>query len=348
MSCPKRIKLDSAVCAESAMVPVLSDDLLCDTPLVEVYVDTIKDPKTISKVVVDLNFCLPIQELTHLKRVKGREIILFPVGAIEIKNCHDVLKGKNFDLNLLQNAVRVASVAKFPPKTKKQHMDVHKYWPCNFHSDKYIEKLLTNSLFSVTEVLEHKQFMRIAIKVAEYSQTLGKSANNIGVVVVDPKINSVVAVGASLANSNPCKHAPMVAIDNVAKTQNGGAWKSYGPPSGKSDLNLCGFPSEVLLMLKETFQNVKFGATWFKGKSEITDPSDGPYLCTGYYVYVTHEPCVMCAMAFIHSRVKRVFYGLKSSNGALGTLCKIHIVKDLNHHYEVFAGLCEDECGVLD
>ena len=113
------------------------------------------------------------------------------------------------------------------------------------------------------------------------------------------------------------------------------------------NLNLCGFPPNMLETLQEKFKHMSFGATWFKGKSELKDPSDGPYLCTAYYVYTTHEPCVMCAMALTHSRVTRVFYGLKSSNGALGTLCKVHTVKDLNHHYEVFAGLLEDMCRTL-
>ena len=60
----------------------------------------------------------------------------------------------------------------------------------------------------------------------------------------------------------------------------------------------------------------------------------------------------MCAMALVHSRIGRVFYGTASSDGALGTKYKIHTQKDLNHRFEVFKGVlsqqCKDLCGLKD
>lgn len=62
----------------------------------------------------------------------------------------------------------------------------------------------------------------------------------------------------------------------------------------------------------------------------------GPYLCTGYDVYLTDEPCIMCAMALVHSRARRIFFHKSNVNGALKTLTKLHTIKALNHHYEVY------------
>lgn len=69
----------------------------------------------------------------------------------------------------------------------------------------------------------------------------------------------------------------------------------------------------------------------------------GPYLCTGYDVYLTDEPCTMCAMALVHSRARRIFFHKSNTNGALKTLTKLHAIKPLNHHYEVYQICCNNK-----
>ena len=52
-------------------------------------------------------------------------------------------------------------------------------------------------------------------------------------------------------------------------------------------------------------------------------------------MYVTLEPCVMCAGAIIQSRIKKVVYGAKSyQDGAIESACKIFEVKGFNHYPE--------------
>ncbi|OQR87214.1 inactive tRNA-specific adenosine deaminase-like protein 3-like [Achlya hypogyna] len=61
------------------------------------------------------------------------------------------------------------------------------------------------------------------------------------------------------------------------------------------------------------------------------------YLCTNYDVYMAVEPCVMCSMALVHSRVRRVIYVTKNPrSGALGSCHFLHTQRSLNHRYRVF------------
>ncbi|PLR65519.1 tRNA adenosine(34) deaminase TadA [Bacillus sp. UMB0893] len=65
-------------------------------------------------------------------------------------------------------------------------------------------------------------------------------------------------------------------------------------------------------------------------------------------LYVTLEPCPMCAGAIVLSRVKRVVYGAADpKGGCAGTLMNLLDEKRFNHQAEVTKGILEDECGQL-
>ncbi|GAB68259.1 cytidine and deoxycytidylate deaminase-like protein, partial [Plasmodium cynomolgi strain B] len=71
--------------------------------------------------------------------------------------------------------------------------------------------------------------------------------------------------------------------------------------------------------------------------STLNPVEDDQYLCTNYYAYLSHEPCFMCAMAMVHSRIKCVIFDeLNRDNGALFSRAKLHCVKNLNHHFKVY------------
>ena len=66
----------------------------------------------------------------------------------------------------------------------------------------------------------------------------------------------------------------------------------------------------------------------------------------GVTLYVTLEPCAMCAGALVLSRIDRLVFGAWDSKaGACGTLYNIPQDARLNHRMEVTGGILEEECG---
>jgi len=65
-------------------------------------------------------------------------------------------------------------------------------------------------------------------------------------------------------------------------------------------------------------------------------------------LYVTLEPCSMCAGAIIHARVKRIVIGAKDPRtGAAGSVFNLLNSEKLNHQVEIEQGVLEDECSIL-
>ena len=62
-------------------------------------------------------------------------------------------------------------------------------------------------------------------------------------------------------------------------------------------------------------------------------------------MYVTVEPCIMCAGALIQARVDRIVYGTEDfKGGAFGSSINILEAKNINHHPEVVGGILKEEC----
>ncbi len=74
----------------------------------------------------------------------------------------------------------------------------------------------------------------------------------------------------------------------------------------------------------------------------------GRWRLTGCTVYVTLEPCLMCAGLMVNARVDRCVYGAADpKGGAVGTLYDVSDDARLNHSFPVTAGVLEDECAQI-
>lgn len=74
----------------------------------------------------------------------------------------------------------------------------------------------------------------------------------------------------------------------------------------------------------------------------------GNYRLTGCELYVTLEPCVMCAGAIMHARLARLIYGAADpKTGACGSAVDLFADPKLNHHAAVARDVLKQECGAL-
>lgn len=129
-------------------------------------------------------------------------------------------------------------------------------------------------------------------------------------IIVKNDFTTIVAQGKSATDRHPLHHATQIAIEKVASLH----------------------------------QKVQQESSELDGT--VLQEYKNDYLCTGYDCLLTQQPCVMCAMSLVHSRIKRVFY-LNRDDHQIDRNCgecddkaftvhKLHILPNLNHHYEVW------------
>ncbi|XP_029315636.1 putative inactive tRNA-specific adenosine deaminase-like protein 3 [Cottoperca gobio] len=309
--------------------PVLSDEESQDVELTEAFAAPIVNKKETSRLLRELSSLYPMNGLQHIKRVRAVKEKPHPLEVLVCLVCDAPdMKVVTIESLLPSEGVRrdalgepfLVKVPARPPLTRPQFELVSKHWPTSFHEDKQVTVALRGELFSPSQKARMHMYMTSALTVAKAAIELGMEP--VGAVVVDPATERILAVGHDCRGDHPLHHAVMVCIDLVARSQGGGCYPVDRYPA-------CRFTSPS----SDTFQN-----------GPGAEASSQPYICTGYNLYVTREPCVMCAMALVHSRIGRVFYGTASADGALGTKYRIHSQKDLNHHFEVYKGVLAKQC----
>jgi len=74
----------------------------------------------------------------------------------------------------------------------------------------------------------------------------------------------------------------------------------------------------------------------------------GDWRLTDCDLYVTKEPCAMCAGALVHTRIRRVIFGCTDrSAGAAGSVINLLQLPTLNHQCDIASGVLQNECGAI-
>uniref|UniRef100_A0A5S6QHD6 CMP/dCMP-type deaminase domain-containing protein n=1 Tax=Trichuris muris TaxID=70415 RepID=A0A5S6QHD6_TRIMR len=298
-----------------------------ELPLREFYFFRTRENRIVSTCVLLCAELFPWERFRHLKRVRTErdetskrfDILLWPtdrLDELELTNFSEQV-ANTCTIRVEEILVLKVHVPADQPLTRAQYQWASSVWPVVFHENKRIASLIELTLFSNAEKLEIEKYMTLAIRTAKEANQWVQEV--VGCIIVEPKSGVVLAAAHNgLTSSNPLKHAVLAAIDIVAEFHGAPALFEHLPGFSIASVNCL--PSE---------RRRQF------------------YLCTGFDCYVTREPCPLCAVALLHSRIRRVFYGHSIENGGFGSKALMHQLDAVNHRFDVIQGVMEAECESL-
>lgn len=294
-----------------------------ETPLCKIYVTEIA-PEHASDLLKTLSELLPVSDgLSHLKRVRRVPCDSAPKGfRLEVVLCREetwLHRSENTteQLSRFRCHVRLATVPAAAPLSKDELKKWGVHWPLIYKPGKEQHTSLTPT--------ELRHMYANAKYVQEQANNVSKDNHPVVAVLVHPESNTVVAESADssqrsatpkdalLKPSNSClSHAVINCISALAV-----------PHSKAAKYRKFGLADSDSIHEKNT--------------ERVSPLPLDQYLCTGLDCYVSREPCVMCAMALVHSRIRRVIF-VAPNEDWLGGLseAKVHCEAALNHRCEAY------------
>ncbi|CAO3643017.1 unnamed protein product [Cunninghamella blakesleeana] len=340
----KNKKLDTIPRIDWPFIEVLSDDHTRSLETVQVYIANV-EPKNTSQLLKNtVNNCEiisfkptlfkfieknlpPLKHLEHCKRIRRTKIPdtdQFVLSAILCS--YEDIELSTLESLAIENQIhhlnpQIFSIPKHAPLNKSQYNEWNTVWPLNYREDPRQDPKWNQQEIDIF-IENMKQLMQSSTLSSSLSlsDTFSKKKKEdhhllIRARIVDPKTNTVLAenMDSRYEDNHPLHHAVMNCIDEIAKKEQDRKASTYHTLEKRKHMD------------------------------DDDDENNNDYLCSGYDIYITHEPCAMCSMALVHSRIGRVFYSIPTKTGCLGTVLKIHTHPNLNHHYKVYKHLLHND-----
>lgn len=308
---------------EFTFEPILERELYTTPPLMTVVIAELTGTKQDIPRAFRLTSDIPHADLRHLRRLRHKsdgtlECIICKVGNDE--RTDEKLEGLKLRFkseNIFQN-YRYTQVPSKAPKTEQQLKACNAIWPCKFAKSNHLVKCIEGSLLTEREILVLKIIAEETIKELKSSES-----TSIAVIYRFSKVYGVGLCNKKDLESNPVHHSTMLAIDSVATNVQAGHWK---PTNGV----------DLMKLMQSRLDNQD------SLRDYCIDDRFIPYLCTNYDVFVTEEPCFMCTMGLVQSRIRRLFYLECDQNRKLCYPDKaieghlVHRDRNLNHRFEAW------------
>lgn len=297
-------------------------------PLCKVFTSAVQ-PRDANEAIRILSNILPLSDgLSHLRRVRRLpcartsnskgfrlEVVLAREEAWLLRS--DEVKKRLTDFKF---EPKMCSVPAAPALSKEELNQWGKLWPLNYKPGK--EQLQSLRASELRSMYKHAKY------IYKTSRCVQAHSPSVVAVFVHPGSDTVVA--------EACDSSERRGLQSSSYTNKVNTCIAHAVMRCISSFSI---PHAENADLRRKYERDSIS----KSTGSLIDKAPLPplpldqYLCTGLDCYVTREPCIMCAMALTHSRIRRVIFLAPNEDEAGGvTDAKIHCEPALNHRFDAF------------
>ena len=290
----------------------------------------VKDKTCISQIILKVNKKFPLPSLKRVRTVDNQTLILLcSLKQLRDDCVKNNLQRSQFLQRILEeipcyaetHQICEVTIPSIVPKTIIQNKNSP--WPVSFHVNKILESKISGNIFKANSKSFIIYQMRKLISECENTTITAKK----NTAIVSECENTSITAKKNTAIVSECENTTITAKKNAAivcDIKNADVKVSVVAHEYDTMLHTCIRAIDEIAQ-RQVHHSKKRGG----------DETEA-YLCTNLDIVIYREPCVMCAMALVHSRIRSVlFYRERDYFGGL-LRARLHEISALNHSFDVY------------